>query len=544
MKDKLKGIPIGGRFLAFLAACIMVFTMVSCSEEKKELGPNEYDVVVIGSGGGGLSAAAMLAKNGMKVIVIEQHYQVGGYMSSFSRKGYTFEASLDAMDKTGIDMFEKLGIQDKVTVVKLDDPYLALFPDLKFQVPADSDEYLKKLQETFPHEAEGIEDLFDTLGSMNTTMGNLMNLQDGKDTISSLFNLIFKPWNIWPVVKYWSSNCTNMMDDFVKDKKFIALFTQLMCYTGIDSDNVSGMLFAMMWNSYHFGGFYYFHGGSHAVTKALAEVVEENGGKVLLSNLVTKIIIKDGRAVGVRAEEVNSKKVKEFKCRYVVSNANAPQTFFKLVGREYLPEDYTKSLENMTIGLPTYAVYLGVNHDYSKEMPNHTIFDNPCFDQNKIFEYYHKGNAEKALYGLINYTMKDPTNAPKGKNVIALISIMPYDYKGDWNRSKGYDAYKALKEKVADTFITRAEKHLPTIRKYVEVMEVATPFTNERYTLNPKGTIFGWEYSIDQSMMKRLPQETPIENLYLSGAWTFPGGGQSAVLISGAMCANTILSAE
>ncbi len=542
--NKMRKKFIAKRALSILVASVMVAAMVSCSREKKELGANEYDVVVVGAGGGGLSAAAKLAKEGMKVIVVEQHFQVGGYMSSFSRKGYTFEASLDAMDKTGIDMFESLGIKDKVTVVKLEDPYLAKFPGLNFQVPADADDYLKELQKTFPHEAEGIADLFDTLLSMNITMQNLMNMQDGKDVVSSIASLIFKPWHLWPLVKYWSSNCTDMMHDFVQDKKFIALFTQLMCYTGIDSDNVSGMLFAMMWNSYHYGGFYYFHGGSHAVTKALSEVVKENGGEVLMSHLVTKIVIEDGKAVAVKAKDLNTKKMKEFKCRYVVSNANAPQTFFKLVGREYLPEDYTKRLETMTIGLPTYAVYLGVNHDYSKEMENHTIFDNPCFDQNKVFEYYHKGNAEKALYGLINYTMKDPTNAPKGKNVLALISIMPYDYKGDWYMSKGYDKYKALKLKVANTLIDRAEKHLPTIRKHVEVMEVATPLTNERYTLNPKGTIFGWEYSIDQSMLKRLPQETPIENLYLSGAWTFPGGGQSAVLISGVLCAKTILSAD
>ena len=118
MKDNLKKTSMAMRFTALLAVCVMVVAMTSCSEEKKELGPDEYDVVVIGSGGGGLSAASVLAQEGMKVIVIEQHYQVGGFMSSFSRKGYTFEASLDAMDKSGIDMFEKLGIKDKVTVVE------------------------------------------------------------------------------------------------------------------------------------------------------------------------------------------------------------------------------------------------------------------------------------------------------------------------------------------------------------------------------------------------------------------------------------------
>ena len=537
---------IANRIFVCLTAFILTAVMISCGGEKPKLGPNDYDVVVVGSGGGGLSAAARLAKKGMKVLVIEQHYQVGGFMSSFERKGYRFEASLHAMDYTGVAMFEKLGIKDKVKVVEINPAYIASFPGLELEVPVDVKEYIKRLKALFPKESDGIDKLVDNMWSIQVTMQNLMNLQDKKDVVSSIASLIFKPWNLWPVIKYWSKNNTEMMHDFVKDEKLIGIFTQLMCYSGVPSDNVSGMLFAMMWNSYHFGGFYYFHGGSHAITKACAEVVQENGGTVLLSHLVTKINIKDGKAVSVIAQDKRTNELKEFKCRYVVSNANAPDTFFKLVGREYLPADYVKRIETGKIGLSPFGIYLGVNYDYSNALPNHnhTVFVNPTFDQGEIFKYYKEGTSEKCQFALVNYTMIDPTNAPKGKNAIEIISIMPYDYKGDWDMSKGYNAYKALKEKVAWDFIRRIEKWYPGISKHIEVLEVGTPRTMERYTLNPKGTIFGWEYTIDQSMFKRLPHNTPIENLFLAGAWTFPGGGQSTVLISGVMCSDLILSEE
>lgn len=533
-------------FILFSISLLLILPFLSCGGEKAEPGPDEYDVVVIGAGGGGISAAARLAKEGMKVLVLEQHYQVGGFMSSFERGDYRFEASLHAMDYTGVAMFEKLGIKDKVKVVEINPAYIASFPGLEMEVPVDYKEYVKRLQKEFPHEAEGIEDLVDNLWSIQVTMENLINLQDGKDVISSLASLIFKPWHLWPVIKYWNTNNTDMMHDFVQDEKLIGIFTQLMCYSGVPSDDVSGMLFAMMWNSYHFGGFYYFHGGSHAVTKACAEVVRENGGTVLLSHLVTKINIEDGRAVSVVAKDKRANEMKTFKCRYVVSNANAPDTFFKFVGREHLPEDYIKRLENGKIGLSPYIVFLGVNKDYRDALPNgnHTVFVNPSFDQGEIFKYYHEGTSEKCQFALVNYTMIDPTDAPEGKNVIELVSIMPYDYKGDWNLSKGYDAYKKLKEKVAWDYIKRAEKWYPGLSKHIEVLEVGTPRTMERYTLNPKGTIFGWEYNIEQSMFNRLPHDTPIENLFLAGAWTFPGGGQSTVLISGAMCADLILAEE
>lgn len=519
---------------------------ISCGDDKKPgIDEDEYDVIVIGAGGGGLSAAARCSKEGLKALVIEQHDQVGGYMSGFERGDYRFEASLEAMDGMGVLTFDKLGIKDKVKAYKLDPVYKASFPDFEFVVPADVEEYQKKLIKTFPHEEEGINKLFSTFESIKTTMENLFSLQDGTNITSSLASLIFKPWNIWPVVKYWDSNCTDMLNEYIKDQKLIAVFTQLMAYTGINGDNVSGMLFAMMWNSYHHHGFYYFEGGSHAVTKACAEVVKENGGKVLLSTLATKIIIKDGMAVAVRAQDLKTKVVKEYKCRYVVSNANVPDTVNKLIGKENLPEDYVRDIENMTIGASTFSIYLGVNYDYSKE-PNaiHSIFVNPASNAIESFKYFKEGNPQKTMFSIVNYAMKDPTSSPRGKSAINIVSMLPYDYMDNWQIKKGNKSYNALKEKVAQIYIKRAEKYLPDLRKYIEEIYIATPLTMERYTLNPFGTIFGWEYSREQSMLNRLPQDTPINNLFLAGAWTFPGGGQSAVLNSGSTAAGMILSNE
>ncbi len=203
-------------------------------------------------------------------------------------------------------------------------------------------------------------------------------------------------------------------------------------------------------------------------------------------------------------------------------------------------------LENMKIGASAYAVYLGVNKDYGKVLPEgtHTIFVNSTSNGMQNFKYFTEGNPEKSLFGLINYTAKDPSNVAKGKCVIAIVSMLPYNYMDNWQIDKGYDAYDALKKKIAKVYIKRAEKYLPGLSKHIEVMEVGTPRTMERYTSNPTGTIFGYEYNREQSMLKRLPQTTPIENLYLAGAWTFPGGGQSAVLISGSMAADTILGEE
>ncbi|MGD0201119.1 MAG: hypothetical protein ABSD27_10265, partial [Bryobacteraceae bacterium] len=101
--------------------------------------------------------------------------------------------------------------------------------------------------------------------------------------------------------------------------------------------------------------------------------------------------------------------------------------------------------------------------------------------------------------------------------------------------------YRAEKERIADIYIRQAEKVLPGLAKAIEVQEIGTPLTNVRYTGNYRGSIYGWDQTLDNSGMRRLGHSTPVKNLYLSGAWTRPGGGYSAVLWSGLECFGEIM---
>jgi len=504
-----------------------------------------YDVAVIGAGGGGLAAAARLAKAGKKVLVLEQHSKVGGYMTSFQRGDYTFEVSLHAMD--GLDdpggmnraAFRALGILDKVKPIKLDPMYRSVYPDFTLDVPADAGAYQELLKEKFPAEAKGIDELFENQRTINRAMQALIGLT-GEERGKSLSTILFHPWIFWPVIKYWNATLSEMLDDFIHDQKLIAVFTQLSGFAGAEPNRLSAIFFSVLWNSYHLGGYYYFVGGSQSVSNALAEVIQENGGEIKLNTLVTKIVIEGRKAVAVQTKDGS-----EYRCRFVVSNANAPDTFFKLIGKEYLPADYVQKLESLKIGLSAFQVFIGVDHDYRDLFPkSHDLMLNVTYDQAENFGYYDRGEPEKAPFAIVNYSVVDPTAAPAGKNVICLTSIMPYDWQDGWHEKESYAQYKALKEEVAWALIRRAEAFLPDLSSHIEVMEVGSPRTMEHYTLNPKGTIFGWDNTPEQSMMNRLPQETPIENLYLAGAWTFPGGGQSAVLSSGLMAAQKILDKD
>jgi prolycopene isomerase len=495
-----------------------------------------YDAVVIGAGGGGLAAAARLAQSGMKVLLIEQHDKVGGYMTAFTRGDYTFEVSLHAISGFEEDvglarpLFQELGILGKVKPIKLQVPYRVVFPDLVMDVPADPDLYKARLQEKFPAEKDGIERLF----KMMSNIEYLLQASVGKAGQPPDEN----PG--WPFQKYARMSATEMLGEYIRDEKLLAVFSWLRAYCGAPLDEIPATLFLGMWASYHHDGYYYVAGGSQAISNALADVIRQNGGRILLDTLAIRIIIKNGRAVAVQTEDR-----KEHGCSYVVSNASAPTTINKLAGREHFPADYLAQLDGMKIGPSILQIFLGVNHDYRPVFDGaHTIAVFETADVRQEIRWWEEGNVEKLSYLMVNYSVTEPSVAPAGKNVIVFTTYMPYDWKSGWHEAESYEKYQALKEEVAKTLIRRAEKHLPELGSHVEIMEVGSPRTMEHYTLNPKGAVYGWAVDMKHSGPGRLAQETPIPNLLLAGAWTRPGHGQIGVLTSGKDAAKKILEME
>ena len=304
--------------------------------------------------------------------------------------------------------------------------------------------------------------------------------------------------------------------------------------------NMLAAMFMAMWSSFHHGGFYHFEGGSQALSDAMAEVIEDNGGAIELNTEATRIVIENGRATQVQAADGRC-----FDARYVVSNAPAPVTIFDLVGRENLPSPYVERVEGMEVGATTFVLYLGVDHDYAAEFAGtHELMVGATSNEEENAEAIASCDPERVGLGIINYTVIDPTTAPEGKSVITITTILPYECFDEWEWNVSREAYRERKEAVAQVLLARVEELLPDLTSHVEVMEVGTPQTIRAFTLNPRGAIVGWSNTPDQSLTNRLSQVTPIENLFLVGAWTFPGGGQSAVMSGGRSAANLVLEAE
>jgi len=188
----------------------------------------------------------------------------------------------------------------------------------------------------------------------------------------------------------------------------------------------------------------------------------------------------------------------------------------------------------MRPSLSYFMVFLGLDLPLQEMGLCHHIDYFSTFDIESIFRTQMSGQLkEEAIsIGMVIPTLLDPQLAPTGNHILTLSLITPY-----WGRIY----WAERKEEVASELIHTAEKIIPGLSQHIRVQAISTPHTLERYTGNFEGAAYGWEQSPDQAGPRRLPPRTPIENLYLAGHWTFPGGGVASVAVSGRIAAQEIL---
>lgn len=484
-----------------------------------------YDVIIIGAGMGGLTAGSLLAKDGLKTLVIEKHSIPGGYATSFKRKDFWFDSVLDAISGCHNggwiwQALKRLGLEKEIEFTRLDPVRTDIFPDFRFDVKADLDLFISDLQSLSPKEIKGVSELFSIMKELHHVVMTLPADIIWKDPrIEAKYPLFYK---------YKHKTFKELLDEYVQDERIRAILCDRCAFMGLPPSKVSAIGMSTMIITYGMNGGYRVKGLTQRFPDALAESIKNNNGEVIYNTLADKIIIENNKAVGVVTEDG-----RVFRGKNIVSNISARKTFFELVGKEHLKDEFIDKIEKMLPSVSFFLVYLGVDMDLKKLGLEHSIGTYPSFDIEATFSDINKDICSpNASFETIIYTLTNPDMAPKGCHSLILMTKAGYDYKESW---------KECKDREAERLIKMAERIIPNLSSHIVIQDSATPLTLERYTGNDKGAAFGWAQGIDYIGANRLQIETPINGLYLTGHWTIPGGGIESVVASGILAERKIM---
>ncbi|MBN2717784.1 MAG: hypothetical protein JXX14_18185, partial [Deltaproteobacteria bacterium] len=226
---------------------------------------------------------------------------------------------------------------------------------------------------------------------------------------------------------------------------------------------------------------------------------------------------------------------KKYTSRYVVSNADPFQTFFKLVGEDKTPRKILKQLNDTKPSTSLAGVYLGLDVPAQYwGIDDYEIFYNKSWDANDMFDAMLNARYEEGLMSITFYSnLPDDFYAPKDKAAIVLHTYSDYDY---WSDDEVI--YEQQKEHMISSLIGMAEDIMPGLKEHIVYQEGMTPRTIHHYTLNYKGAPYGMDFNVAQR--NRFDIETPIAGLYLAGSWAFPAHSVAMAQVSGFMAAQMI----
>ncbi len=507
----------------------------TCLSRVEAIVESSFDAIVVGAGLGGLSCGARLAREGRRVLVIEQHEKVGGFAGSFTREGFTFDVSLHNMGPlTGAieKMLQDLGVLDSIHYVPFDYFQRMIFPRHDIVLRGGMAAFTELLLQGFPEEREGI----------LTVVEEMRTIRAGFEEIESLTLEDKQTDDVTPliVVKYPQfadlimTTWEELVGERIKDETLKGLLGNMWWYLGLPPSEVASLLYALVAYGYMDQAGGALRGTSQTLSNALADQVREHGGEVLLSTTVARILVKDGKVDGVLTDEGTV-----FYADKVVSNAGVHNTFTRMVDPAEVPKKWRKKVTRTEGSVSAVQLYLGIDcPPEALGMEEHSFTWFPTYDHDENYRRVMAGEHRHSLFSCTAYSAFDDTLAPEGKGVINIFSL---DNPQNWE-GLSKSAYEARKREVTEQLLDKVAPMLPHLREHILVKELGTPRTMHRYTLNPEGAIFGPSQTVFQSGLNRFKPKTPIDGLYLVGSSIYPGGGYPSVISSGYRAAAFILN--
>lgn len=483
-----------------------------------------YDAIVIGSGIGGLTTASLLARLGKKrVLVMERHFKVGGFTHIFKRQGFHWDVGIHyvgGMQQGGMLRYLIDFLTDKkVDWNQMPNPFERfIYPDFSFDVYYPEERYRFDLTEKFPSEKKAIDQYFEDVKKMSAWFGmhvTMKNLPPLLEKISSPIKSIGISSPLMTTKEY--------MDTHFKDPLLKAVLLSQWGDYGLPPSKSAFVIHSLIVSHYLDGG-YYPKGGSNHIAASIIPSIEEVGGEILVCHEARQILIKDGKAVGVQAMEIQGDEEKglhEFYAPIVVSNTGAYSTYTKLLS-SYISEQTRQEVESTMdeSGISNLTLYLGLSESVEKlgiKGENYWIYSGIDHDEN----FSKSANVMNGEPSGVYVSFPSIKAGESHKPTAEIISFVDYNFFSKWANQpwKNRDQdYQNLKERLTETLLSYVESHIPGFRSLVTYSEMSTPVTVEHFTDHKGGRIYGMPSTANRFRREWMGSKTQFEGVYLTGA--------------------------
>lgn len=501
---------------------------------------NSADVIIIGAGVGGLSAAAYLAQAGRKVIVIEQDNHLGGTAHIFKRNGFTFPTGPQSVTMPDYiaDSLHELGVTRSLDFIR--DRFQVRRGAMDILISEPPVQVMKQLLDQFPKERRGIfavtgvlEEVINALNVLQPA--DLIEHKDGCKTDS----------NACAVLERWGSvPARDLFDRYLENQSL----KDLLGSQGTGETVMSVVLLAQMWRFMSEVGIWYIKDGIDIIPAFLGERLRALGGDIRPGEQVKCIMVQGGSVTGV---ELAGGTI--IKAPVVISDADYRETL-ELLPPDALPENEREAVSRMRLTSSAFTVFSGVKRE---------LVDMSAFRGDHLFVKLEEGkpvpwDKKTPIYEdflkdeiwLSWWSRHDPALVPKGYEALIIKVGAPFDMFAPFSgggRGLHQERYYSLKEEFADALVAAAAKILPGLPDAVVVREVATPLTYKYWGHRSEGSVAGWSWdSREQSgPLARNLIVTKVPGLLIVGLQSFTRlfyGGMGTSIYSGKRAADIVLS--